>query len=57
MAVNEEGGDDGVREFLAGGTPTPIDNGSCVPITLLEQIVIEHLNTGVRPKLTRWEGV
>ena len=55
MAVSEDVTEtDEFTEFLAGGTPTPIPQRFCLPLSVVEELVSEFVREGTRSKLASW---
>jgi hypothetical protein len=49
--VTDEGG---FIEFLAGGTPTPMPKCHCLPVELVEKIVVDFVLQGKRSGNVHW---
>jgi hypothetical protein len=56
MAVGDEI-DEGVVEFLAGGTPTPIPKRFCLPLYRVQKIVQDFLTHGDKSDAVTWEEI
>jgi Immunity protein Imm1 len=41
-------------EFFVGDTPTPVPRDRCIPIGLMEQVVVEFVETGELSKIVNW---
>jgi hypothetical protein len=58
VAVSEDApGTEEVVEFLAGGTPTPIQQRFCLPLSMVEDIVTMFVRDGTRSNMVSWEEI
>jgi hypothetical protein len=58
MAISDEIVKEGdCVAFLAGNTPTPIPRRFCLPISTVEQIICEFIESGEKFKKVTWEEI
>lgn len=57
MALNPEVPRTEAIEFLAGGTPTPIDGRFCLSFPIIKAIVGDFVQSGERSSCVEWEEI